>query len=172
MASPFLEGPTRYVFRASVDIRDRHLSGLLYVKRMADSTTRIAFLNEFGMTWFDVILKKDSFEVAYCFKPLQRKVLLNILRTNFELLFRSRSGTAPSQWYVQKRTGYSILRSGYGRYVTWFSADSSCNITGIAGRADLMDKTRISFSGYQQGLPSSVLVTSPVVGLEMKLDRE
>src|SRR5258706_1999072 len=40
-------------YNASVDVIGKHLSGLLLFKMMPDSSTRVVFTNEVGVTFFD-----------------------------------------------------------------------------------------------------------------------
>src|SRR5690349_10497852 len=40
-------------YNASIDVVGKHLSGLLLFKTMADSTMRVVFTNEVGITFFD-----------------------------------------------------------------------------------------------------------------------
>src|ERR1700688_3790678 len=52
------------VYETSVDIAGRHISGLLLVKYMPDSSTRIAFSNELGLSFFDFgFLRNNGFKV-------------------------------------------------------------------------------------------------------------
>ncbi len=168
--TPLMES-SRYVFKSALDIKGHHLTGLMYVKRMPDSTLRIAFLNEFGMTWFDFIIKPGSFSVAYCFDPLNKKPLLKIFRTNFELLFNSRAEHLTAA-YRQKPSGNEVVEFRYGPYKIWYAADSSCRVVSLAGQSNFLDKTLITFASYKKDSPGSITITSPVVGLEMKLERD
>ena len=83
-------------YDASVDIMDRHISGLFLMKVMPDSTTRLVFTNEGGITYFDMAWDASGqFKTHYILKQLNRKQVVRTLKTDFELLlgmpFRQRT---------------------------------------------------------------------------------
>ena len=67
LQSPFLGHFDKMLFKATLDIRKEHLTGLMLFKTMPDSSIRVVFTNEIGMTFFDFIIKDGSFETGYCF---------------------------------------------------------------------------------------------------------
>lgn len=74
-------------YDASVDILDKHISGLLLIKVMPDSTTRLVFTNEGGVTYFDMAFDTaGQFKVHYMMKQLNRKQVVQTLKTDFELM--------------------------------------------------------------------------------------
>src|ERR1700722_15996567 len=48
------------VYKTSVDVIGKHISGLLVVKRLPDSSTRVVFTNEMGFSYFDFGFPPDS----------------------------------------------------------------------------------------------------------------
>src|SRR5579862_4916289 len=48
------------IYKTSVDVIGKHISGLLVIKRMPDSSTRIVFTNEMGFSFFDFDFLPDS----------------------------------------------------------------------------------------------------------------
>src|SRR6188768_3523231 len=51
-------------YTAAVDVYDTHISGLLLIKNMPDSSIRVVFTNEAGVTFFDFgFLADDKFKV-------------------------------------------------------------------------------------------------------------
>src|SRR5450755_1393126 len=54
----------RATYKISVDVVGKHISGLLVMKQMPDSSTRIVFTNEMGFSFFDFgFLPHDRFMV-------------------------------------------------------------------------------------------------------------
>jgi len=74
------------LFKASLDIRNQHLSGFLLIKKTADSTYRIVFANEIGMTLFDLGFQESQFKVHYIFEPMKKKILLRLFENDFKRL--------------------------------------------------------------------------------------
>jgi hypothetical protein len=69
-----------------VDVVGRHISGLLLVKEMPDSTTRVVFTNEAGVTFFDFEFgKTGAFKARQVIKQLDRKPVIETLQKDFAL---------------------------------------------------------------------------------------
>ncbi|HTE32639.1 MAG TPA: hypothetical protein VK666_19800 [Chryseolinea sp.] len=74
-------------YSASIDVVGRHLSGLLFIKNLPDSTWRIVFTNEVGVTFLDVgFLNNGKFKVYKVVSQLNKKPVLTTLRKDFELI--------------------------------------------------------------------------------------
>jgi hypothetical protein len=64
-----------------------HISGLLLIKNMADSSQRVVFTNEAGVTFFDFgFLKNGKFQVFNIMKQLNKGPVIHTLRKDFELI--------------------------------------------------------------------------------------
>ena len=48
------------LYKADIDVIGNHLSGLLLIKKMPDSTTRMVFSNEIGFKFFDFEFSPDG----------------------------------------------------------------------------------------------------------------
>ena len=64
------------LFNTQVDILNHHLSGLLLMKQLNNDTTRIVFTNEMGLKYFDFEFTSNDFNVIYCMKKLNRKIVI------------------------------------------------------------------------------------------------
>jgi hypothetical protein len=74
-------------YNASVDVMGKHLSGLLLFKNMPDSSYRVVFTNEAGITFFDFgFSKQGDFKVFNVIEQLDKKAVINTLRKDFELV--------------------------------------------------------------------------------------
>jgi hypothetical protein len=74
-------------YHASVDVVGNHISGLLLIKNMPDSSTRVVFTNEAGVTFFDFgFLTKGKFQVFNIIKQLDKGPVIHTLRKDFELI--------------------------------------------------------------------------------------
>lgn len=74
-------------FSAGIDVVGKHISGLLLIKNMPDSSTRIVFTNEAGLKFLDFeFLENREFKVHYVIKQLDKKPVIRLLKKDFELL--------------------------------------------------------------------------------------
>lgn len=64
-----------------------HLSGLLFFKQLEDSSTRVVFQNQMGISYFDFgWSKEDSFTVYSIMSQMDKPALIKTLKKDFELL--------------------------------------------------------------------------------------
>lgn len=113
------------MYETSADANDIHISGLLIIKNMQDSSTRIVFTNEMGFPYFDFGYLTGNRFVVYQITPkMNRKFLIRTLRKDFELiLFRN----------LDSRTYYSLTDSlltyhayPQGNGINYYVTDSHC----------------------------------------------
>jgi hypothetical protein len=84
----------REEYKTSVDVIGKHISGLLLIKYMPDSSTRIVFTNEMGLSFFDFgFLQNNGFAVYHIVPQMNKAALIKTLRKDFELImFRNMDG--------------------------------------------------------------------------------
>ena len=82
--SPFRQDFEKALFHASMDVKDKHLSGIAVIKRTSDTSFHFTFANEIGITYFDLEILKENYQLIYVFEPMNKKALLNILFHDFK----------------------------------------------------------------------------------------
>ncbi len=112
-------------YDASIDVTGKHLSGLVLIKNMPDSSQRIVFSSETGVTFFDFGFNRTGeFKVYSILKKLDRKPLINTLRKDFELIignpFRSNILTS---WKTDGEIYFGVEQKGEAAY---FITDKDC----------------------------------------------
>lgn len=75
-----------YVYKASIDVYNRHYGGLLIIKKIAENQHRLAFTTEMGNKLFDFTFTKNNFQVNFILDQLDKKILINILKKDFKVL--------------------------------------------------------------------------------------
>ena len=171
LASPFDGKFEKMLFRATIDIRKVHLTGMMMVKVMPDSSTRIVFSNEIGMTFFDFVMKKDSFEPGYIFEPMNRKALIGMFRTCFELMLTYRIDAAGNKAYCDLASGDNVIYGRFGRYKTWAGTPAGREAaTYINGMTNFSDQAYIRFSDFHGEVPFATEIDNPFVDLRIRLN--
>ena len=116
----------REEYKISVDVIGKHISGLLLIKYMPDSSTRIVFTNEMGLSFFDFGFSQDDGFIVYHIVPqMNKKALIKTLRKDFELImFRN----------MDRNKSYSLIDSSaiYHAYpqkkgVNYYITDEQCS---------------------------------------------
>ena len=113
------------VYKTSVDVIGKHISGILVVKHMPDSSTRVVFTNEMGFSYFDFGFPSDSGFKVFQIAPIMNKEgLIKTLRKDFELLlFRNMEN---SKYYALMDSGLIYHAFPQTEGVNYYITDSNC----------------------------------------------
>ncbi|HEX3386567.1 MAG TPA: hypothetical protein VHS53_15310 [Mucilaginibacter sp.] len=82
----------KVLYKAEIDVVGHHLSGLLFIKTLPDSTIRdstirMVFSTETGFKFFDFGFGPDGgFKVFYVVKQMNKKAVIKTLKKDFELI--------------------------------------------------------------------------------------
>ena len=109
------------LYNTTVDVTGNHLSGLLLIKRMPDSSTRMVFSSEMGLSFFDFEFRPDGdFKVHSIIKKMNRKAVIKTLRHDFELVLMNRLDYSTASVRSNANELYFIFpqEKGYNYYVT------------------------------------------------------
>jgi len=162
--SPFIDGFEKGLFRTSMHIADKHLTGISIIKRTSDSSFHFIFANEIGMTYFDMEIYKKSFRPDYIFEPINKKAFLKILQENFSIMLYSRSERKPVRAFIEKASGEEVyLYLGQNLYV-WIDRKQN-NLVRLAGWTNYFDAAIIKFSEYTNGFPGEIQVENPKINM-------
>ncbi|MBK7432913.1 MAG: hypothetical protein IPI66_02780 [Chitinophagaceae bacterium] len=160
------------LYSASIDVLDNHLSGLLLIKKMPDSSIRMVFSNEVGFKFFDFEFSSGGgFKVYSIIKKMNRKAVIKTLRHDFELVLMQ--GLDPGKLNVKKDGDgnlYYIYPAGKG---------FSCYVTNSGG-TELLRLERSSkqepvattiMRRYVNGIPDTIGITHHKVDFTIGLKR-
>jgi len=79
-----------YVYKANITVYGNELSGIFIAKKINDTTHRVVFTTEFGNKLLDFEISETDFKINSIVEELDRKILINTLKTDFRLLLRSK----------------------------------------------------------------------------------
>jgi len=130
---------------------------------------RIVFMNEVGITFFDLEIMTGSFKVVSCFGSLDKKALLKIFETDFRMLICDHPLNAEKK-YRQEGTTNKVLSGSTGKYKTWQTfSPAGDTLLAISAQSTITDPVFISFSKYKDGLPLAITIENPVIGMKLSL---
>jgi len=161
----------RALYRTNVDVVGNHLSGLLLIKKMPDSSLRLVFANEMGFTFFDFeFAENGNFKVHSVMKQMNKKPVLKTLQKDFELVLMQKLGDTAMD--IRKNNGriYYIFQQtkGYNYYIT----DSIGNTLIQMERAS---KTKAIVEAimkdYTDGIPDTIGITHKTFNFTIGLKR-
>lgn len=160
------------LYSATIDVVGNHLSGLLLIKKMPDSTTRMVFSNEMGFKFFDFEFSPGGgFKVYAVYKKMNRKAVLKTLRHDFELLLmeplkqeelKVKSDSAGNRYY--------IFPKGKGYYCYVLSADGKELVRMERSSKEEPVATAI-MQQYHNGIPDTIGFTHHKVDFLIGLKR-
>ena len=170
LQSPFHAHFDKMLFKATLDIRKEHLTGLMLFKTMPDSSIRVVFTNEIGMTFFDFIMKDGTFKTGYCFEPMNRKPVISIFRTCYELMLTYDVQKGDYLVFCEMSTGNPVSQAQFRKYRTWAGQlGDEPRSAFINGMSNFSDQTNISFTDYHGEVPYSVTIVNPFIDLKIRL---
>ncbi len=157
------------LYNTQVDVVGNHLSGLLIIKKMPDSSTRLVFSNEIGFKFFDFEFSADGkFKVYSVIKQMNKRSVLKTLRKDFELILmdhlenvsiRTENGLL---YYVVPQT------KGYNYYIT----DSLGNKLIRLERASKTKTVVEAFmENYINGIPDTIGISHKTFNFTIGLKR-
>ena len=107
---------TTALYTTQVDVVGKHLSGLLIIKTMPDSSTRIVFSNEAGFKFFDFGFDGKDFKVYYVFSQMDKKAVIKTLRKDFELVLMRHLDAEKPYVAKEEENVYHIFPDGKDIY--------------------------------------------------------
>ena len=144
------------IYSTQVNIIGNYLSGLLVIKTMADSSTRIVFTSEMGLSFFDFEFGSEgAFKVHYIIQRMNRKAVIKTLRQDFKLiLMHSLNEQKASIFKSMDRIYYSFPQEkGSNYYIT----DSSCNeLLGIEKSSRRKAFVKAVMKNYENQVPDTI----------------
>jgi hypothetical protein len=158
-------------FDASVDVKGRHLGGLLLIKQMPDSINRIVFTSETGVTIFDFEYQRNGkFSVKRIIEQLDRKIIVEVLQKDFALMlglpFRNQQIQA---WKSGSEIYYGAKAENEYAY---FITDSGCqSLIRLESASGSTPKFSILFEGKTLNSPDNIAITHHTFDMVINLKK-
>ncbi|WP_426669435.1 hypothetical protein ACPPVU_24875 [Mucilaginibacter sp. McL0603] len=113
------------LYKAEIDVVGHHLSGLLLIKTLPDSSIRMVFSNEIGFKFFDFEFRLNGgFKVLYVIKQMGKKPVIKTLKKDFELILLLERDTQNAYLRKDDNSMYYIFPKEKGSF---------CYITDLNG---------------------------------------
>lgn len=159
------------LYSTTVDVSGNHLSGLLLVKKMPDSSTRMVFSNEMGLSFFDFEFRADgNFKVYSIIKKMNRKAVIKTLRHDFELVLMNRLDHSGAS--VRSREGqlYFIFPQGKG-YHYYITNESGTELLRMERASNKKVIVEAVMKNYINGIPDTIGISHKTFEFNIGLKR-
>lgn len=124
---PYFSNPKMdYVYKANIKVYGNELSGIFIAKKINDTTHRVVFTTEFGNILLDFEISETDFKINSIVEELDKKILINTLKTDFRLLLRKNYTT--KEQYDNKENKVFLTEDGKtNNYLFVSKADNKLN---------------------------------------------
>jgi hypothetical protein len=165
---------SRALYKTDVDVVGRHLSGLLLIKTLPDSSVRMVFSNEVGFKFFDFEFKPDGgFKAYYVVKQMDKKPVIKTLKKDFELIMLREQDIKTAYLAQDDHNLYYIIKKpkGFFCYVTDKDGTQLERMEISSPRKPIVQAI---MKNYKNGIPDTIGIThknfSFTIGLK-RIDR-
>lgn len=159
------------LYKATVDVMGNHLSGLLLIKKMPDSSTRLVFSNEMGLTFFDFeFAANGAFKVHSIINKLDKSSVIKTLQHDFELVLMQHMGNPKA---AVKTTGdqlYFIFpqAKGFNYYITNSSGSELIRMERAGNKKIIVEAL---MKNYINGIPDTIGISHKTFEFKIGLKR-
>lgn len=147
---------TTAIYATQVNIIGNYLSGLLVMKTMPDSSIRLVFTNEMGLSFFDFeFAPQGSFKVLYIIKKMKRRAVIKTLRQDFELVLMRRQNMQKASIFKSGDRIYYAFpqKKGSNYYITDLNCDT---LVGIEKASKRKAMVKVVMNDYNNGVPDTI----------------
>ena len=157
-------------YSAQVKALNNDFSGILLFKPMADSSLRIVFTNQFGITFFDFEFSQNGDFVKHFILPqMDKEAVVNLLRKDFEMLLMKYD---PSQVEVLTDGTHIFstfaLKKGKVYYVSPVDCSKLIRIENGSKRKPVI---QIFLTGEQNEMPETFVIEHKKVAFTIQSKR-
>jgi hypothetical protein len=159
------------LYKTEVDVVGNHLSGLLLIKKMQDSSIRMVFSNEMGFKFFDFEFSADgNFKVYSVMKKMNKKPVLATLRNDFALILMQHMDSTTAS--VRNNDGliyYVFPQSkGYNYYITDSAGNNLVRMERASKRKTVVQAI---MKNYINGIPDTIGISHQTFNFTIGLKR-
>jgi hypothetical protein len=140
------------LYNTTVDVVGNHLSGLLLIKKMPDSSTRMVFSNEMGFTFFDFEFAPDGkFKVYSITKQMNKRPVIKTLQHDFELVLMNNLDNSKASVRTDNGLTYFIFpqTKGFNYYITNLSGDELVRMERASNKKTIVEAVMGNFGKVQ-----------------------
>ena len=159
------------LYNTTVDVMGNHLSGLLLIKKMPDSSIRIVFSNEMGLGFFDFEFAADgSFKVYSIMKKLDKRSVIKTLQHDFELVLMNNLDNSKAEVKTNDGLTYFIFpqSKGFNYYITNQSGDELVRMERASNKKIMVEAMMKNYIG---GIPDTIGISHKTFEFNIGLKR-
>jgi phosphoribosylformylglycinamidine (FGAM) synthase PurS component len=165
-ASYFSNPAADYIYKANITAYGNELSGIFIAKKINETTHRVVFTTEFGNKLLDFEISENDFKVNAIVDELNRKILINTLKSDFRLLLRNHY-VMQQQYENAKEVVYKAADSDEFNYL-FVSKDGK--LSKIVHTSKRKEKINLSFISENNIFADNIVIQHNNIKLRIELN--
>ena len=145
------------LYRTQIDVVGKHLSGLLFFKKLPDESFRVVFTNEMGLNFFDFHFADHKFEVEHCIGQLNKKAVINQLHKDIAFVLMTDLDYSTGRVFVEDQERLYAF-TAEKETTTYVTDPQTRAISRIENAAPNKLKVVVSLTKTVAGMPDSVFI--------------
>jgi hypothetical protein len=147
---------TKAIYKTNVTVTGKQLSGLLLLKMMPDSSTRIVFSNEMGFKYFDFEFSSAGiFKVYYILPQMDKKPVLTTLRKDFEIVLMQHLNLQES--FARRKDGMVYYGFPQSKGNNYYITDSVCSrLIRLERASKSKPVVTVIMQRFEKGMPDTI----------------
>lgn len=155
-----------YVYKCQMEVYGNDISGILIIKKISENTHRVVMTSDFGNKMIDFEISEKDFKLNYVLADLDKKMVINFLKNDFQELLRQKYQVAESF----ENENSNIFRSELNRknYYLYFNKENSL-LTQIAYTRNRKEKINFSFEAKKPTFAETIHLKHKDLKIDIKL---
>ena len=162
---------TVVLYNTTVDVVGNHLSGLLLLKKMPDSSTRLVFSNEMGFSFFDFeFAANGKFKVYSITKQMNKKSVIKTLQHDFELILMNNLDNSKASVRTKDGLTYFVFpqTKGFNYYITNQAGNNLVRMERASNKKTIVEAVMKNYVG---GIPDTIGISHKTFEFNIGLKR-
>ncbi|MGJ8744080.1 hypothetical protein [Polaribacter sp.] len=144
-----------YIYKAKIKAFDTNFGGILIIKKLENNNHRVVFTTDFGNKIFDFEIGQNSFKTNYLMAQLNKKIVVNTLRQDFETLTKEKNRIANSL----KNDNFLVYKSKIKKRYNYYFLNTETNrLQKIIHTSKTKEKTIFSFLEIQNNIAKKIKI--------------
>lgn len=106
-----------------MDIYNNHVSGILIIKKINETTHRVVMTSDFGNKMIDFEISENNFKLNYVLADLDKKTVINFLKNDFQELLKQNYPV--SEGFENNDSKIYVSESGKKKYYLFFNKENT-----------------------------------------------
>ncbi|MBB4808054.1 hypothetical protein HNP38_003394 [Chryseobacterium defluvii] len=111
-----------YVYKCQMDIYKNPVSGILIIKKLNETTHRVALTSDFGNKLIDFEISDNDFKVNYVIPDLDKKIVINFLKNDFQQLLKKQYPVSES--FENAQSKIYLSKTEKNNYYLFFNKEN------------------------------------------------